>query len=685
MLTPAHAFAALLAGLTILARPLPAVEPEAVEDALAWFEQLGFPNVKDCPYVRVELQDPGTMENGLPRVRTDDGFLLSDSDGEFEVFFGGSVQRGPGFWIGQPLRVVTFKKGKQGTKALDVADYTRLDLKAEARKSVEALRLFDDRETFSTVNFLAPRAAAFVLARNCRQNGLNGAAEDLLAEACKLKMAPKTRAPNEIPFQTVLARHMGEVLIGRAVLDFEDPETSYRGWGGIRGPVMSRAELVSVFGKLAKNFPRNGLDNTVRILQRMTVEDAAHQPKSIGQMSESGQIEEWIFRLRDQPGWTFSTKSSCEIFSHAWLLHPPDKVPLKYPADHLRHFGFAAVPQLIDALDDDRFCRAIEEGRRSYRPQKVLTIGDCARQILEAIAHRNFRADLSTGKKSIAEENRETGKMIRDWWTEVQSKGEAAVLVEGVRMGNWSSMAQGRRLLEAYPGVAAEAIMAGVRSAKDGLVRNYLVQLLSGAKDDGSGKFLRETMTGAPSLDMRLAAARALLQRGSDDALPAMIAEWKRITSDSSVKSEDIQRSLSDLGHFLAWSGRPDAIEALAAGLPMCPVRTRLDVINDFDFKKFVAARRPHLSISDATISDGLVEALLILALDDRERRKGFSMSSDAHNISDPKICDMAAMKLAERWPEKYAFKWSGAPDGNEKQIAVIKVIAKRTADDEGR
>jgi hypothetical protein len=62
------------------------------------------------------------------------------------------------------------------------------------------------------------------------------------------------------------------------------------------------------------------------------------------------------------------------------------------------------------------------------------------------------------------------------------------------------------------------------------------------------------------------------------------------------------------------------------------------------------------------------IEAVLVAALADTEERAGMSGSRNGKNFFDPRICDMAACLLSERWPQRYTFDFSASLNTRERQ-----------------
>ncbi|HVE15484.1 MAG TPA: hypothetical protein VNB29_02050, partial [Chthoniobacterales bacterium] len=71
--------------------------------------------------------------------------------------------------------------------------------------------------------------------------------------------------------------------------------------------------------------------------------------------------------------------------------------------------------------------------------------------------------------------------------------------------------------------------------------------------------------------------------------------------------------------------------------------------------------------------SNALIDRMLVSALDDNARYEGYSTNYDGVSARDPRVCDLAAWKLSQRWPERYPFKWMKSPDAMDRQIAATK------------
>ncbi|HVE15485.1 MAG TPA: HEAT repeat domain-containing protein [Chthoniobacterales bacterium] len=643
-----------------------------MSSALAWFETLGFPDVTNCPYVRVTLgfSDP----NIHPAKNTScDGFLLSDDGKKFTVFFTESIRRGSAFYA-EPFDVMTFVRTPKGTPETQSVGYEPISLKGEADKAIRAWRSSLDKESHDYGNYLYDKAGAFALGWSCLHKGLGPQAKAAFAQAWRFHAVGR---PSDGTFQEALAEHLVYILADRAVYDFLDPTSRPKPRIGVERPMMSHADLLTIFEKLQKDFPHTALtepiDKITGTLRLMVREDVGHHPKPLDQMTPQEQVAEWIFRLRDQPGWTYSRPGLCDILPEFRGRPLKGQVPLKYPADHLVELGFSAVPQLIDSLSSTRLSRAIDEGHISTF-HRILTVGECARQILRQIAHRDFGGPLDGNPEDWLEND----QMIRAWWADAQAKGGDTLLFEGVRKGGWDSMTQARVLQATHPDQASEAIIIGIQHAEREDVRDHLIGLLGQAKDEASAAFLnREMVDDSCSFQTRISAAEALYSRGDEHALPALIAEWQKGTSGSVDSILEAQENLESLAGFLLGSGKPEGVKSVARTLSRFPASTRIKTIILLAHQNAFSGPHRSLSQSEADASNKLVDGMLFAALDDHERYEEFSAMYGGFAVRDPRVCDLAAWKLSERWPEKYPFKWTKSPADMDRQIAAMKTARR--------
>jgi hypothetical protein len=92
------------------------------------------------------------------------------------------------------------------------------------------------------------------------------------------------------------------------------------------------------------------------------------------------------------------------------------------PARKLVDLGYAAVPRLIDALDDRRPTRTVGYWRDSIYSHYVLRVGDCAVAILEQIAGRQFLGRTRHASMIKAGAEHRVREEVLKWWAEVEAR-----------------------------------------------------------------------------------------------------------------------------------------------------------------------------------------------------------------------------------------------------------------------
>ena len=119
------------------------------------------------------------------------------------------------------------------------------------------------------------------------------------------------------------------------------------------------------------------------------------------------QIEQLVYDLRDlkmrqwhQPnrGLRIIGPGSLRLDHHpGGLKAKPDAVT------QLHDLGYDAIPTLIDHIDDDTLTRSIDFWRGFTFSHRVLTVGECCGQILDAILPTDRKFDTSSDPRSAKE------------------------------------------------------------------------------------------------------------------------------------------------------------------------------------------------------------------------------------------------------------------------------------------
>jgi hypothetical protein len=434
-----------------------------------------------------------------------------------------------------------------------------------------------------------------------------------------------------------------EAAVVRVLGRFQDPEASW-------------ADRLAEFEKFEKDFPQSkyakGVKASVATLRRMVAEEKAravgpHKPENL--LTKRERISDLILQLRDE--W--------EILSRKPRINRvPEDMPGQNagsPAYQLAGMGFDAVPQLIDALDDEQFSRSVADPDDFDCTRNILRVGDCSRVVLELIAGRDFGRDGARAAMVKSGELPAVKRRVLAWWAEARVKGEKRMLVEGVAGGNEYSPRLAERLVAKYPDAALAAIRVGVRAAANGWNRARLVDAAAGLKGEELLDFLREELRGPPHRGPTVAAARALLRRGNREGIPAMIREWQRLRRDSdrNAISSDWNARFEGpdaLFEFLADSRDAAAIRAMAVGLRNHPVKVRAEVVWRLGLLGTGEGEKP---LPDDF--DDEVESLLVAALGDGELCWG---QSGTCGRDSPAVGELAALQLTrrQRRPTEFSF-----------------------------
>ena len=434
----------------------------------------------------------------------------------------------------------------------------------------------------------------------------------------------------------------------KAVLDFENIS-------------VSRPQLLAEFQAVIKNYPDSEYQQrarrTVEILTRMIAEDEAHAKLAVTNLAllpVEDRVRECIFRLRDQNGHQWSQPGWCDILN--------DTRGTNTPAYQLVNVGYPAVPQLINALEDETFTRSVGYHRDFYFSHTVLTVGDCAVAVLQRIAGRSFYRPASTsGYMSNEHKNSETRKAVEAWWGEFQKKGEQQMLKEGTESGDGNAPAQAELLLNRYPDTALAALVKGTSAARDDWTRTRLVQLFEKFDSRDALAFLEQELhrgAAAPSVT----AAAILNRKGRAEGIHIMIREWERSPS---IGSDDT-RGPNELVQFLASVDSPEAIAALGQNLESRALNTRMAIVETVGEggSEWYGPRISHRS----NATRDAIEKLLVTALQDTAQDMGRTGSRKGKNYTDPRVCDMAGFFLNQLWPGRYEFDLSVSPKVRDRQ-----------------
>jgi hypothetical protein len=655
------------------AAPPRAPTAEERAKAFAWFLTLGFPDVKDRPLVRVATGDSHQSGDNPPVNHYVHGFLLSEKGDDFEVFTPG-------------LDTWKLSKSPAGTPEHQRVGYEKVDLATLVTAYIKALRQVERPPEPEFGRFfsrrLSNRTTAFVLAWACWRNGRDDLADQLCDQAAGMKREWGNVEELPPPLLPAAADEIAHNQMWELVETFGNPQVTWE-------------ELLERYRRFVRNYPESKHQKTAKetaaLLQQMVKEDAEHArrrqtAKPFDKLSKAEQIAELIFQLRDQNGHQFMQPGSCDIFDRFGGAKDT-------AAHRLVKVGYSAVPQLIEALEDERFTRSVGFHRNFYFSHFVLRVGDCAQIILEEITAQRFYVPKTTSAAMFKDgEAKAVKARAQQWYDEFQRKGEKQQLIDAVARGDNQSSAQAQRLVEKYPEAALPALQAGMKAATSNWVRADLVRLSRDLNDDGAlALLLREAKEG-PSRASRLAAAEALHKRGRPEGVAAMIAEWNgRRSTPPGVRDagpawaerfDGNDSGLAAVAVSLAQVGTVEAIETLRKDLRERPLAVRYAVLGAFEDnfmgQRFESRSRPRPE-AEAAQERAATERLFIDLLDDTEDRVDMGIGSGRNSIHYPRVADLAAMALCRLLPARYAFDYSAPLTDRNRDLLKVKNIWRRT------
>jgi hypothetical protein len=618
------------------------VIPEDARTNFEWFSQLGFPDVKDCQYVRVVTGWWGRSGTNSPQNRYENAFLLTNNPSQFVCLTLDLFKR-------------TLTKSTNGMPEYQRVGFNELNLKSEADALLDAYAS-GKIPTVTTPELderISKRVSMFVFAWACWRNGLNPEAEKL----CKLSKTLRygIAEVDTEHFQLTLEQEISYAVMWRAIIDFGNTS-------------ISRPQLLQEFQNIVANYPHSDQQErakqTVAMLERMITEDEAHAkraPTNLEQLPVEDRVRELIFRLRDQHGEQPGQPAWVDIFDD-W------RGQTNSSAHQLVRIGYPAVPQLIAALEDPTFTRSVGYWRDFTFSHFVLTASDCAREILGRITGKYFYVPNHTaGYMSTDGKVEEAHKLAEAWWAEFQKKGEKQMLVEGVEAGDDNTISEANRLVAHYPDAASAALVKGIRATTGATVaagmsedmrvrraaniRKALIGIFQKCDSNAAQTFLRKELHEGND-GSRVSAAEVLVQSNKDDVIKTMIQEWQ---NSPDYKADKDQR-WTECARFLASVDSPEAIQALGRNFQARPLNTRKAIVyNIGEGGTLYGEIRP---ISERSLSASAIEGFLVERLEDTEQPSGDSGSHIArlYRERDARICDLAGYYLNQLWPSRYHF-----------------------------
>ncbi len=337
--------------------------------------------------------------------------------------------------------------------------------------------------------------------------------------------------------------------------------------------------------------------------------------------------------------------------------------------------GIDAIPEIIAHLDDRR--PTCCEGLCSTGPsmnEYLLCYGDCCQQIIQKLSGHAFVDSNSFLAYPIRYGQAAQCKARAErWWRKYQQKGERQLLIEETQVGRRDSPGQARRLIARYPADAMKAITSGVRQGDDQWARANLLLCTAQIHDDQPLPLLRRELNG-PYLKSRIAAAKALIERGDSEGVRAVVREWQQYRWEDSLWFSD-RFELNDLIHCLVRSGEAETIRALSKDFNNKPSSIRFAIINSFQALEKDLQGRP-LSPEFRSAE----EDLLVTELGDHEPWEDAPASNSGKTAILPILGDMVALILVDMWKSPALFDLYTPLETRERQRLDVKNFSLRKA-----
>jgi hypothetical protein len=154
-----------------------------------------------------------------------------------------------------------------------------------------------------------------------------------------------------------------------------------------------------------------------------------------------------------------------------------------------------------------------------------------------------------------------------------------------------------------------------------------------------------------------------------------MIAEWNECQPSLQDEWEEDGETVEPLIQFLGACCEVPAMKALAVRFDSMPINVKFTILETatktaiFDDELKGAPSPPPAEVM------AIGEALAASALEDRAVRYGMSGSRNNVSFRNPRVCDMAALALAVKWPERYHFTWPPTRLERDPQIIQIQNV----------
>jgi hypothetical protein len=295
-----------------------------------------------------------------------------------------------------------------GTQEFDLESHKTVEVvepKADLVKGIDPR--WWGRSTFELNSGLA-------IALQCKSRGWNDLARELWTVSLKQYTGHRFggfNQPANLPYRTAVA---------------------YLAWGQYGNelvkPDTDRAKIAKQIRSLFAAEPSLNTEGNQALLKSL---EAALVPST----AKPGSVEKMIDDLTDM----------CNS-SHPFVRKgEPDP---RYT--RLAHMGFAAVPALIERLDDDRLTRSVKQGFNNF-PTWIVRVKHVVSDLLQDLAGEEVGKDWLRRQQGYAVEKADA----QEWWDRVRKDGEEAYLLANVlpngEKAEWPNSLMLSIITEKYP------------------------------------------------------------------------------------------------------------------------------------------------------------------------------------------------------------------------------------------
>jgi len=337
------------------------------------------------------------------------------------------------------------------------------------------------------------------------------------------------------------------------------------------------------------------------------------------------------------------------------------------PYYQLESFGFAAVPALLEHIDDPRLTCGMTEGFNNF-PSWPRRVSDLVSDLLQ---------DLSGGELGADWLKRQNGlgvaiKSARDWWSGAETKGEEPWLAEGAvaKANNDESFPNAchLRILQArYPQRLADVLRAQMKDRPKAQIHPVISALKESRLPDAEKTALFKLAAAHRNPETRRMGLMALVKLAPSFFNAEAIKAFDGMADDTErLYWTSPEASLSHLAlvteDAAVWAALLRAAKRAETGL-------RMELMNPMDYVgESIKSRR--ISFLAAFLDD--ISRRVIPPQDEGK----FSGPCAGFTIPRLRVCDLAAMKLAR------ILGWKDSPDETwtETQWDDLRHRARETA-----